>query len=547
MRILSHTLASLLCFVFLSGCGKAADDGGDESASISKVPPGVPPEFPLDSTINLPDLQHGQIVTPNTLVLSASTTHISVDGVQVQPLLTGSDGRIQVPDGDLKGQLISALADKLETSAERAKKMGELTQQEDLGFNGRLLLQLDKSLPEDLVLQLMYTAGQVQYGDFSFLGKHPSTQQLLSTPFIQLPAISDLGKIEDIFSESQREALFGPQLSLSLEKNGFSLFSQGHAVADFGAESPKTRMTLPCERSCSDIDAYPWDELAKVLARFRSQFPADCTTPEVVSIDKDIQYPKPRKPAVDGMTRYEPNRSNFEHGFIPTTCVLNVHLDGRPDLPWAWWMRLNDELANRANFPHWVILGGTNKEEATPEPLIEGSVDVDIDAVEGEAEGVTSVVERYKGRIKLCYDQALREDPLLQGRIEIEFSVGGGRVSKAAVSTNGTGNEALAECILRKVKGLTFGSSVEADVIYPFVLSKRTTNNSAVSEIQATAAVLFGEEENESHSWFVPLCGNAECSSITMYEIHEDPSGSGQGFWGRPFSFKDHFLNLTGD
>lgn len=110
-----------------------------------------------------------------------------------------------------------------------------------------------------------------------------------------------------------------------------------------------------------------------------------------------------------------------------------------------------------------------------PAVEVEGQVDLgsaDIDAVEGEAEGVTSVVKRYKGRIKLCYDQALRQDPQLKGRIEIEFSVGRGRVLEAFVSTNTTRNEALANCILRKVKGLTFDPSVEADVIYPFVLSQ---------------------------------------------------------------------------
>jgi len=110
-----------------------------------------------------------------------------------------------------------------------------------------------------------------------------------------------------------------------------------------------------------------------------------------------------------------------------------------------------------------------------PAVVVEGQVDLgsaDIDAVEGEAEGVTSVVKRYKGRIKLCYDQALRQDPNLKGRVEIEFSVGRGRVLEAFISTNSTRNDVLANCILRKVKGLTFDPSVEADVIYPFVLSQ---------------------------------------------------------------------------
>jgi biopolymer transport protein ExbD len=77
------------------------------------------------------------------------------------------------PDAELKGQLISGLADKLEAAAERAKKMGELTGQDDLGFKGRVLLLADQSLPFEVVRQVMYTAGQAQYGEFRFVVRKP--------------------------------------------------------------------------------------------------------------------------------------------------------------------------------------------------------------------------------------------------------------------------------------------------------------------------------------------------------------------------------------
>jgi len=118
---------------------------------------------------------------------------------------------------------------------------------------------------------------------------------------------------------------------------------------------------------------------------------------------------------------------------------------------------------------------GSSSISEGPSVEVEGQVDLgsaEIDAVEGEAEGVTKVVKRYKGRIKLCYDQALRQDPDLKGRVEIFFMVGRGRVLEAEIDTNTTRNAALANCILQKVKGLTFDQSVEAEVIYPFVLSQ---------------------------------------------------------------------------
>jgi biopolymer transport protein ExbD len=80
---------------------------------------------------------------------------------------------VAFPDAELKGQLISELADKLEAAAERAKKMGELTGQEDLGFKGRVLLLADQSLPFEVVRQVMYTAGQAQYGEFRFVVRKP--------------------------------------------------------------------------------------------------------------------------------------------------------------------------------------------------------------------------------------------------------------------------------------------------------------------------------------------------------------------------------------
>lgn len=81
---------------------------------------------------------------------------------------------VAFPDSDLENQLITGLADKLETAAERAKKMGELTGSDELGFKGRVLLLADESLPFEVIRQVMYTAGQAQYGEFRFVVRKPS-------------------------------------------------------------------------------------------------------------------------------------------------------------------------------------------------------------------------------------------------------------------------------------------------------------------------------------------------------------------------------------
>ena len=90
----------------------------------------------------------------------------------------------------------------------------------------------------------------------------------------------------------------------------------------------------------------------------------------------------------------------------------------------------------------------------------------------GDRNAVNAVVRRYKGQVKYCYDKRLKTDPNLAGRVEIEFSIGRGRVLTANVASNTTRDSALASCIVRKVKAWTFPPRAEMDVIYPFVLSR---------------------------------------------------------------------------
>ena len=118
--------------------------------------------------------------------------------------------------------------------------------------------------------------------------------------------------------------------------------------------------------------------------------------------------------------------------------------------------------------------GGTTEISAGPTVAVEGNVDLAAaDLVgEGDEEAVRRVVRRYKGQIKYCYDNRLKENPDLSGRVEIEFTIGRGRVLEATVFGNTTGDSALADCIKRKVERWTFDREVEMDVVYPFVLTK---------------------------------------------------------------------------
>jgi biopolymer transport protein ExbD len=132
------------------------------------------PEIAVKITITncLEDQHNNPAVNCNALVVNDKAV---VKWLVDTTYMDGDEKKATVgfPSGELKGQSIGGLADKLEAAAERAKKMGELTGQDDLGFKGRVLLLADQSLPFEVVRQVMYTAGQAQYGEFRFVVRKP--------------------------------------------------------------------------------------------------------------------------------------------------------------------------------------------------------------------------------------------------------------------------------------------------------------------------------------------------------------------------------------
>ena len=107
--------------------------------------------------------------------LVASKTQIVVDGVPVLNMTMVDDednpGQqlIAVPDDEKKGQMISRLYDRLLEKAENAKALGEASGSTEYEFKGRILLQCDKTLPFSVIREVMYTAGQAQFGEFKFV------------------------------------------------------------------------------------------------------------------------------------------------------------------------------------------------------------------------------------------------------------------------------------------------------------------------------------------------------------------------------------------
>jgi biopolymer transport protein ExbD len=123
-------------------------------------------QLPTSSPQKAPELAVNLVVTGNQIV---------VDGVPVLNLTVVPDEdnpgieMPAVPDDEKRGQSITKLYDRLVEKAQTAKEMAERSANDDFDFKGRILLQVDRQMPFSVLREVMYTAGQAQFGEFKFV------------------------------------------------------------------------------------------------------------------------------------------------------------------------------------------------------------------------------------------------------------------------------------------------------------------------------------------------------------------------------------------
>ncbi len=110
-----------------------------------------------------------------------------------------------------------------------------------------------------------------------------------------------------------------------------------------------------------------------------------------------------------------------------------------------------------------------------------GQVDINIEGSDAEFRGsidkdaIRRVIQQNKRAFRFCYETALRANSDLYGRLEIQWDiVEGGRVQRASVKSNSTGNRKFGECVAGKIRGLIFPEPPAdeiARVVYPFVFT----------------------------------------------------------------------------
>ncbi len=119
--------------------------------------------LPVSTTLKPPKLAVNVIV---------SKREVLVDGEPVLQLeeVMDESGRpsVQIPDSAKRGSKIIDLYDKLLSKAESSKRLGERVGDE-FDFKGQVLLQCDRTLPFKVIREIMFTAGQAQFGEFKFV------------------------------------------------------------------------------------------------------------------------------------------------------------------------------------------------------------------------------------------------------------------------------------------------------------------------------------------------------------------------------------------
>ncbi len=88
---------------------------------------------------------------------------------------------------------------------------------------------------------------------------------------------------------------------------------------------------------------------------------------------------------------------------------------------------------------------------------------------------VSKVLRRRSSAFRACYESRLKVNPGLSGKVVIKFTIGqAGRITNISATKNSTGDSAVAQCIIKKVRRFRFSPPENGSVTftYPIVLSK---------------------------------------------------------------------------
>ena len=140
--------------------------------------------------------------------------------------------------------------------------------------------------------------------------------------------------------------------------------------------------------------------------------------------------------------------------------------------------RLGDRLMLNLNRVDGEWTGASSYREAESvddlAPLLDDMlIELLVDSSDGAGPDVVQrVVQERSGEVKYCYEVALKRDPKLSGRLDVEWTIQrSGRVTAVKVFEDTVGDPELSACLVERVQGWLFPADrANGEVIFPFVL-----------------------------------------------------------------------------
>lgn len=93
-----------------------------------------------------------------------------------------------------------------------------------------------------------------------------------------------------------------------------------------------------------------------------------------------------------------------------------------------------------------------------------GFGDMDTEADPADSTGIGTVVKKSRGLIESCLEQSLKLNADVNGRVSVGWTIQSGKVTEAHLVTNTTGDDALGQCITKKVRSFRFDPGLSTSV-----------------------------------------------------------------------------------
>ena len=81
------------------------------------------------------------------------------------------------------------------------------------------------------------------------------------------------------------------------------------------------------------------------------------------------------------------------------------------------------------------------------------------------------VVAQKMDQIQYCYEQRLKQNPTISGRLGVGVSIDNGRVTGVRIYENTTGDRTIESCLMSKIRRWSFSTDTKEEIKLPFTLS----------------------------------------------------------------------------